>query len=298
MRVGAAAGDAALAPSRAADFVELTKPRITALVVVTAAIGLFLGSDGSLGPGLALATLAGTALVAAGGSALNHVLERDTDALMRRTERRPLPAGRLDPDRAVLFGVGISIAGLALRALAANLLTALLGSLALAGYVFVYTPLKRITSLATVVGAVPGAIPPVMGWAAASGGLDAGAAVLFGILFLWQLPHFLAIAWLCREDYAAAGFPMLPVVDPDGRSTGRQALLYGAALVPVSLLPSALGLSGLVYLLGALVLGLAFLGFCVSFTLSFSTDAARRLLLASILYLPGVLAVMVVDHVF
>ncbi len=298
MRAPAAAGEAALAPSRAADFVELTKPRITALVVVTAAIGLLLASGGAVGPGLALATLAGTALVAAGGSALNHVLERDTDALMRRTARRPLPAGRLDPDRALVFGVAISIAGLALLALAANLLTALLGAVALAGYVFVYTPLKRVTSLATVVGAVPGAIPPVMGWAAASGGLDSGAAVLFGILFLWQLPHFLAIAWLCREDYAAAGFPMLPVLDPGGRSTGRQALLYGAALVPVSLLPSALGLSGLVYLLGALVLGLAFLGFCVAFTLTFSTGAARRLLLASILYLPGVLAVMVIDHVF
>ncbi len=298
MRVPAAAGEAVLAPSRAADFLELTKPRITALVVVTAAIGLFLASDGAVGPGLALAALAGTALVAAGGSALNHVLERDTDALMQRTARRPLPAGRLDPDRALVFGVGISVAGLVLLTTAVNLLTALLGAAALAGYVFVYTPLKRVSSLATVVGAVPGAIPPVMGWAAARDSLEPGAAVLFGILFLWQLPHFLAIAWLCKDDYAQAGFPMLPVVDPGGGSTGRQVLLYGAALVPVSLLPSALGLSGLVYLLGALGLGLAFLGFCVAFSLSFSTGAARRLLFASILYLPGVLAIMVIDHVF
>jgi protoheme IX farnesyltransferase len=256
------------------------------------------GGGGELGPRLVLATLLGTALVSAGASALNHVLERDTDALMRRTAGRPLPAGRMDSDLAVKFGVALAIVGLLILALQANLLTALVGAVALAGYVFVYTPLKRTTSLATVIGAIPGALPPVMGWTAARDALEPGAWILFGILFLWQLPHFLAIAWLCREDYERAGFPMLPVIEPDGRSTGRQAILYAAALVPVSLLPSVFGLSGAAYFLGALVLGLTFVGFCVAFSTSFSNGAARRLLLASVLYLPAVLAVMVVDRLF
>jgi heme o synthase len=292
------AAEKAAARSRTSDLIELTKPRITLMVMVTAAIGLFLGSGGAVAPSLVVAALLGTGLVAAGASALNHVLERDTDALMHRTAARPLPAGRMDPDLALLFGVALSVGGLLVLALRINLLTALVGAVALAGYVFVYTPLKRTTSLATVIGAIPGALPPVMGWTAARNALEPGAWILFGILFLWQLPHFLAIAWLCREDYARAGFPMLPVIEPDGRSTGRQAILYAAALVPVSLLPSVLGLSGVAYFLGALVLGLTFLGFCVAFSTSFSTGAARRLLLASVLYLPAVLAVMLVDRIF
>jgi protoheme IX farnesyltransferase len=283
-------------PGRAADLAELVKPRITFMVLVTTGIGFFLAGDGAIDGWRLFHTLIGTGLIAAGASALNQLLERDTDALMDRTSARPLPAGRMDPDQALMFGGTLSLTGLAQLALAVNLLTALLGAAALAGYVFVYTPLKRVTTLATVIGAVPGAIPPVMGWTAVRDHIDPGALVLFAILFLWQLPHFLAIAWLCREDYARAGFPMLPVVDPGGGSTARQAVIYAAVLVPVSLLPSVLGLSGVTYFLGALVLGLTFLGFSLAFSLSFSTQAARRLLLASVLYLPAVLTVMLLDH--
>ena len=280
-----------------ADLVELTKPRITLMVVVTAGIGLLLASGGRVPMAMVLHALFGTGLVAAGSAALNHVLERDIDALMRRTANRPLPAGRMNPDLALTLGVGLAVAGLVELTLGVNLLTAFLGAAALAGYVFVYTPLKKISPLATVVGAVPGAIPPMMGWVAVTESLDPGAWVLFAILFLWQLPHFLAIAWMCREDYARAGLPMLPVIHPDGRSTARQMVLYGAALLPVSLLPSMLGLTGSAYFLGALGLGLFFLAVCVAFAVSLSALAARRVLLTSVLYLPAVLAVMVLDRV-
>jgi len=280
-----------------ADLSELTKPRITLMVVLTAGIGLLLASGGDVSFSLVVHTLLGTGLLAGGSSALNQVLERDLDALMQRTAQRPLPAGRMHPDVALLFGVTIAIVGLLELTLFVNLLTALLGTLALASYVFLYTPLKRVSSLATVIGAIPGAIPPLMGWTAVTNELAVGAWVLFGILFLWQLPHFLAIAWMCREDYARAGLPMLPVVEPDGRSTARQMVLWGAALLPVSLLPTVLGLTGITYFLGTLTLGCFFLAVCVAFSLSFSTQAARRVLLVSVLYLPAVLAVMVLDRV-
>lgn len=279
------------------DLTELTKPRITLMVVLTAGIGMLLASSGDLALMGVLHALLGTGLLAAGSSALNQVLEKDLDALMDRTAQRPLPAGRMHQDAALLFGVTLSILGLLELTLFVNLLTALLGTLALASYVFIYTPLKRVSSLATVVGAIPGAIPPMMGWAAVTNEIALGAWVLFGIMFLWQLPHFLAIAWMCREDYARAGLPMLPVVEPDGRSTARQMILWGAALLPVSLLPTILGLTGVTYFLGTLTLGCFFLGVCVSFALSFSTQAARRVLLVSVLYLPAVLAVMVLDRV-
>ena len=217
------------------DLTELTKPRITLMVVLTAGIGLLLGSGGEVSGAIVIHTLLGTGLLAAGSSALNQVLERDLDGLMERTAQRPLPAGRMHPDSALLFGVTLAILGLVELTVFVNLLTALLGTLALASYVFLYTPLKRVSSLATVIGAIPGAIPPLMGWTAVTNELALGAWVLFGILFLWQLPHFLAIAWICREDYARAGLPMLPVVEPDGRSTARQMVLWGAALLPVSL---------------------------------------------------------------
>ncbi len=280
---------------RLTDWVTLVKPRITLMVLVTTLFGAFL-VDRSL-PELPLlaALLVGTGLVAGGASVLNQVWERDTDALMGRTSGRPLPARRISIDSALAFAILLSLVGIAVLAAGTNLLTAALGLFSLLSYVFVYTPLKRRTSLSTVIGAVPGALPPVMGWAAVSGRLDAGAAVLFGILFLWQLPHFLAIAWLCRADYAAAGFPMLPVVDPDGRSTGRQAILYATALLPVSLLPALLGLVGTTYFMGALALGLLFLACSVAFSVSFSRLAARRLLLASVIYLPVLLVVMVID---
>jgi protoheme IX farnesyltransferase len=267
------------------------------MVMLTTGIGLLLASGGRASLLLTVHTLLGTGLLAAGSAALNHVLERDLDGLMQRTAGRPLPAGRMHPDVALLFGVLLSVTGLLQLTLAVNLLTALLGTIALTGYVFLYTPMKRVSSLATVIGAVPGALPPLMGWAAVSGRLEAGGWVLFGILFLWQLPHFLAIAWMCREDYARAGLPVLPVVEPDGRSTARQMVIYGAALVPVSLLPTVLGLTGPTYFLGTLLLGCFFLAACVSFALSFSTLAARRVLLVSVFYLPAVLLVMVLDRV-
>ena len=278
------------------DLVQLAKPRITLMVVLTAGIGLILASSGAPPLGLAIATLVGTGLVAAGGSALNHYRERDTDQLMERTANRPLPAGRMAPDMALAFGAVMAAAGLLLLALAVNLLSALLGAIAFAGYVFVYTPLKRVTSLATVVGAVPGAIPPMMGWAAASGRVEAGAWVLFAILFLWQLPHFLAIAWLCRDDYDRAGLPVFTVGDRGGGRTARQMVLWAAALLPVSLLPSVMGLAGATYLIGAMVLGLALLATCFAFLRRHSGAAARRLLLASVVYLPAVLAILVADR--
>ncbi len=295
---GALESAALASPVRLADFKEMTKPGITLMVVLTAGLGVLLAGaeSGIFSFWLLLNTLLGTGLVSAGGSALNHVLERDTDARMKRTADRPLPAGRLDPDVALLFGVVLGVSGLAYLAVAVNLLTALLGAVAIAGYVFVYTPLKRVSSLATVIGAVPGAIPPMMGWSAVQDQLDPAAWGLFGLLFFWQMPHFLAIAWLCREDYAAAGFPMLTVDDTDGRRTARQVLLYGAALVPVSLLPSVLGLTGGIYFVGALALGLGYFGYGVVFARRRSTPAARWLMLASILYLPAVLLVMVVDR--
>jgi protoheme IX farnesyltransferase len=280
---------------RLADLWELVKPRITTMVVVTAAGGAYLAGQGFPRLSLLLATLVGTGFVAGGASAFNQVVERDTDALMTRTADRPLPAGRMSREAALLFGTLVTLIGIAVLVTGTNLLTAFVGAFSFALYVLVYTPLKRRTSLATVVGAVPGALPPVMGWTAVAGQFDPGAAVLFGILFLWQLPHFLAIAWLCRDDYAAAGFPMLPVVEPDGRSTGRQATLYAVTLIPVSLLPSLLGLTGPAYFYGALTLGLVFLGFSVAFSRSLSLPAARRLLLASVIYLPMLLAMMVVD---
>ena len=283
-----------------ADLVELMKPGITLMVVLTAGLG-FLLAEAAAHRGfsllLGLETLLGTGLVSAGGSTLNHVVERDTDALMRRTAARPLPAGRLDPDAALLLGVALGVAGLVYLALAVNILTALLGAVAIAGYVFVYTPMKRVSSLATIVGAVPGAIPPMMGWSAVTGGLALPAWVLFAILFLWQMPHFLAIAWLCRDDYERAGFPMLTVQDTSGRRTARQVVLYGAALVPVSLMPAVLGLLGGVYFAGALALGLAYLGAGVIFARRRTMLGARWLMFASILYLPAVLLAMLLDRI-
>jgi protoheme IX farnesyltransferase len=215
---------------------------------------------------------------------------------MRRTAARPLPSGRLDPDRALAFAVALGIAGLVWLAATVNLLTAVLGAATLAAYVFVYTPMKRVSSLSTVIGAAPGAMPPVMGWAAFTGELGPGAWALFGILFFWQLPHFLAIAWMYRADYAAAGFPMLPVLEPDGASTARQSILWSAALIPLSLLPSALGLTGAVYAVGAVALGLGYLAASVTFGRDRTGLAGRRLLLTSVVYLPGILGVMLADR--
>ncbi len=278
-----------------ADLWELTKPGITALVLVTTAVGFYLGSAGSVEWWHLLQALLGTGLLAAGTNALNQYAERGVDSRMKRTRQRPLPAGRLRPSTALTFSAGISVVGALHLALAVNLLTAALGAAALIIYIFAYTPLKRRTELCTVVGAIPGAIPPLMGWTAASGQLDLAAWVLFGIVFLWQMPHFYAIAWLYRADYALAGFPMLPVVDEEGERTSRQIVAYTIGLLLVSLLTTVLGLTGAIYLFGALTLGLGFLALGLRLAASRTGSQARRLFFGSIVYLPVLLVLMVVD---
>ncbi len=284
------------ASARAADFVALTKPRITLLVLVTTAVGYALGVGPAFHAAGFVALLVGTALVSGGASALNQWAERDADARMARTRSRPLPSGRLLPGDALAFGLAISALGLVVLAAAVNRMTALLAAGSLASYVLVYTPLKRVTSLCTLVGAVPGAIPPMMGWAAARGTLGREAWALFAILFLWQLPHFLSIAWIYREDYARAGFPMLPVTDPRGESTARQTVAYAAALVPVTLLAGAFASAGQSYLWSALGLGALFVGCSIVFAVKRSIAAARRVFFVSVLYLPAVLGLMVLDR--
>lgn len=279
------------------DYIELTKPRITFLVLVTTLAGFYLGSRGSLNLLLLLHTFIATGLVASGTNALNMLLERDVDSKMLRTKNRPLPAGRLQPNSALYFGIIISLAGILYLAFVVNPLTGLLSATALSSYLFLYTPLKRKTSLCTVVGSISGAIPPMMGWTAVRNEISPEAVVLFSILFLWQIPHFFAIAWLYREDYARAGFPMLPVLDPMGTRTGRQIIAYSFALLLVSLLPTILGLSGPVYLFAALLLGLLFLGLGVCFNTFKSNLYARRFFLASVVYLPVLLVIMVIDKV-
>jgi protoheme IX farnesyltransferase len=281
----------------AADLWQLTKPRIAVMVLVTTAAGFLLDVRLPFSWALFLETLAGTGLLAGGAGALNQWMERELDRHMERTRNRPLPARRLAATVALWLGVTLSVAGLAWLTLRVGSLPAMFGALTLVGYLALYTPLKRITPLATIVGAFPGAVPPVMGWTAAHGELGAGAWALFGILFLWQLPHFLAIAWMYRDDYRRGGFPMLTTTDTTGQRTGRQAVLYCAALVPVSLLPSALNLTGPVYLFGCLAIGFVFLAFCIAFATDRTRPSARRLLLASVAYLPAVLALLLADRV-
>ncbi|MFM7141483.1 MAG: heme o synthase [Alphaproteobacteria bacterium] len=285
------------APAGLSDFLELTKPRITFMVVITAAAGFWLASVGPIDLPLFLATLLGTGMVAAGASCLNQLAERETDARMDRTSGRPLPAGRVDALPAWAFGAALALLGSLLLLLAVNRTTAVVGLVTLALYVLVYTPLKRRTTLCTVVGAVPGALPPVMGWTGASDALSAEAWVLFAILFLWQIPHFLAIAVAWRDDYARGGHVMLPVVDPDGSRTARQTVLYSAALLPVSLLPAILQMSGEIYFFGALALGIGFLAFGVATARDRSVAAAKRLLRYSVAYLPILFALMAADKV-
>jgi len=270
-----------------ADWLELVKPRITAMVVFTALVGYVTASSGAAWNLLLAAALAGTGLVAAGASVLNQVMERDTDALMLRTRTRPLPAGRIGPGEARAFGVLLTLSGLATLLWLSGPLAAAVAGATWASYLFAYTPLKRRTPLATLVGAVPGALPPVIGWAAARGRLDAGAFILFAILFLWQVPHFLAIAWLYRDDYARAGFPMLPVLDREGTFTSRQAVVHCLALLLVSLAPAVAGLAGQAYLAGAFLLGVALTLFALRLARARDLASARGLFLASVLYLPA-----------
>ena len=293
MRTTAAA---TVSGTRASDYVALAKPRLNVLVVVSAAAGYAMAGGGADGAGPLAWTVLGTGLVAAGASAFNQIMERHSDALMHRTRQRPMPDGRVAVGEAMAFAFLLSAAGLLGLAAGVNALAAAVALATLASYTVVYTPLKPRTSFATVIGAIPGALPPVIGWAAASNQLSQGAWVLFGIVFLWQLPHFLAIAWIYKDDYARAGFPMLPVVDPGGRSTARQAVIYTAALLPVALAPTLIGMSGAVYFGGALVLTLAFLGFSIRFAMTRTAADARRLFFASITYLPLLWLLMIGDR--
>lgn len=281
--------------SRVAVFSELVKARLTFLVLLTTLVGFYVGFRGALDYLLMLHTLLGTALMASGAAALNQFLERKFDAQMRRTEDRPLPSGRMHPDTALIFGGICSATGLVYLAFAVNPLTSLLGAITLASYLFIYTPLKRVTTLNTVVGAIPGALPPLMGWTAARGEISAEGWSLFAILFFWQLPHFLAIAWIYREDYERAGFAMLPVFDADGQRTGRQAVSHTLGLLPVSLCPFVFKLAGIAYLGGALVLSLVFLWCAIRFSRELTIQRARQLFYASIIYLPLLLGLMVWD---
>ncbi|MFB3075722.1 MAG: heme o synthase [Candidatus Methylomirabilales bacterium] len=280
-----------------ADFLALTRPRVVVMVLVTTLVGFYLASVGAPDYVRLVHTLIGIALAAGGTLALNQYLERDVDARMKRTRLRPLPDGRLQPIEALGFGVAITGVGLLYLAFSVNVLSAFVTAFSVGSYLFLYTPLKRKTSLCSVVGAVPGALPPVIGWGAARGELGLEAWILFGILFLWQIPHSLAIARLYRDDYARAGIRVLPVVEPDGGSTGRQIVSNCLALLAVGLLPTLVGLAGPVYFVGAIVLGLMFLGCGILLAISPSEASARLLLFASLVYLPAQLGLMALDKV-
>jgi len=281
---------------RFADFLALTKPRLNFLVVVTAAVGYYLGAGSDLDVAKLVQAVIGVALVAGGAAGLNQIYERETDSLMWRTRMRPLAAQRITTTEAMIFSLALSATGLVIVAATANLLAASLALLTLISYNVVYTPMKRRSQLSTLVGAVPGALPPMIGWVAARGALTPEAWALFGIVFVWQIPHFMAIAWLYREDFGRAGFPLLPVVEPDGKSTGRHAVLFALALVPVSLAPYFLRMSGLLYALGAVLGGLVLLALAISFALSRTNERARRLFLGSITYLPLLWALLIADR--
>ncbi|HEY2988219.1 MAG TPA: heme o synthase [Candidatus Binatia bacterium] len=281
---------------RFADFLELTKPRVSLMVLITTFVGYYLGAD-SPGYLRLVATLIGTALASGGTLALNQFLERRSDALMERTRRRPLPDGRVQPVEALIFGVALAAAGLAVLGFAVNAVSALVTAMIVGSYLFAYTPLKQKSSLCGIIGAVPGALPPVIGWTAARGEIDVPALVLFAILFLWQIPHTLAIAYIYREDFGRAGIRFLPIVEPDGGSTGRQIIEHCFALLAVSLLPTLVGMAGALYFAAALVLGAGFLAYGVRLAMAPTAPAARRLLFASLIYLPALLVVMALDRI-
>jgi protoheme IX farnesyltransferase len=296
-RLAASTADepAARRSTTAGDLMALARPRLAVLGLLVVALSYLIADPGGLPSPQLWLVLAGSLLALCGASALNQVLERGPDALMRRTANRPLPAGRISPGGATAYGLGLTVAGLLILAATGHSLAALCAALGWAAYLFVYTPLKPRSSLSTLVGAVPGAVPVLIGWAAARGRLDAEAWALFGILFFWQLPHFLAIAWMYRADYARAGFRMLPVEAPDGGSTARQIIGYGMALVPVSLLPTLFGMAGSLYFVAALVLGLAYLGYGLHMGRQLTGQAARQLLRASVIYLPLLFVLLALD---
>ncbi|MBL9171280.1 MAG: protoheme IX farnesyltransferase [Verrucomicrobiales bacterium] len=284
-----------LAVTRSSIWMELFKARLSGLVVLTTWVGFYVGYQGSMDYLLMLNAVLGTALLASGAAALNQWLEREHDALMPRTENRPLPAKHLSPGLVLGVGIAVSLVGVVQLWVWVNVLTAILGLLTWVSYLFVYTPLKRITTLNTAIGAIPGALPPLMGWTAARGELSIEGWSLFAILFFWQLPHFLAIAWMYREEYRQAGFAMLPVFDTDGRKTAQQAFSHTLGLLPLSLGPFALRLAGPLYLVSALLLSLGFLYFAYRFGRRLDRPSARSLFFASIIYLPLLLLMMVMD---
>lgn len=286
-------------PAALADYVGLLKLRLVSLVLFTTAVGFVVGASGPIGVAqvlLLIHTVAGAALAACGSMALNQFLERLPDGLMRRTASRPLPSGRVSPPEALIIGVTLSVIGVAMLLLLVNPAAAALTAATNVIYVAAYTPLKRITTLNTVVGAVSGALPPLIGWAAARGTVGDGGWTLFAILFTWQIPHFLAIAWLYREEYARAGFRMLPMVDPQGLATSRQIMLFALALLAASVMPSVLGLAGGLYFVTALLTGLAFIATALLLAITLDRTSARRLFLASVVYLPVLLTMLMVDR--
>ncbi len=278
------------------DYIALTKPRITWLILMSTGVGYFFGAQKGWHLWTLLHTIVGTGLIASGTAALNQWIERVADGKMRRTQARPLPSGRLPAPNALVFAILISIAGFVELWFGANPLAALLGLFTLLTYLFIYTPLKQRSPHSTTFGSLPGAMPPLIGFAAASGTLTWDAWVLFAILFLWQFPHFYAIAWMYKEDYARAGIRMLPVVEPDGQSTARRILLYSIALIPISLMPKFFAMAGNVYLYGALALGLAFLYYGLRIRWDRTRQQARRVLLASVVYLPVLFTLMLFDR--
>ncbi|MEO8596771.1 MAG: heme o synthase [Candidatus Solibacter sp.] len=282
------------------DYIELTKPRITWLILMSTGIGYFFGLPShawrEINWLLLLHTILGTGLIASGTAALNQWYERAADRKMNRTAGRPLPSGRLNAGRALAFGIVLAVAGFVELWLAVNLLSGLIGAFTLASYLFLYTPMKQRTWWSTTVGAIPGAMPPMIGYAAAAGVINQEAWVLAAILFLWQFPHFYSIAWMYKDDYARAGIQMLPVVEPDCRSTARQIVIYGFTLIPVSIIPSMLGMTGRIYLIGALILGLVYLYSGVRVARDRTLQRARMVLLTSVLYLPLIYGLMVIDR--
>ena len=286
---------ATLDKSRAAVFADLVKARLTALVLLTTFVGFYLGETSGVNYLLMFHALFGTALVASGAAALNQLLEREYDAKMRRTASRPLPSGRMQPATVAIFGGVCSVTGLIYLALLVNLLTSVLGAVTLVSYLFIYTPLKRVTWTNTLVGAIPGALPPLMGWTAARNELGGEGWALFAILAFWQLPHFFAIAWMYRDEYAKAGFIMLPNVDADGSRTGQQAVVNTVALFAASLCPFFFKMAGITYFVAAIILGAGFLFYAVQFSRQLTIVRARQLFLASIIYLPLLLTALVGD---
>jgi heme o synthase len=278
-----------------AVFADLVKARLTMLVLLTTLVGFYLGWRGAMNFVLMFHALFGTALVASGAAALNQFLEREHDAKMRRTASRPLPSGRLQPTTVAIFGGALTVAGLTYLAVLVNPLTSVIGAVTSISYLFIYTPLKRVTWTNTLVGAIPGALPPLMGWTAARNELGGEGWALFAILAFWQLPHFFAIAWMYRDEYAKAGFVMLPNIDPDGSRTAHQSVSNTIALIFVSLLPFVLGMSGKIYLVSALVLGAGFLFCAIQFSRQLSMQRAKQLFFASIIYLPLLLVALVID---